>query len=146
MCKINELTELKCNVDDMTGEEIAFAVEMLYGEGALDVYTVAIGMKKSRPGTLINVTCKKEDKERLIGAVFKYTTTIGVRECDVIGHAMERNIEEVKTAFGTVRRKVSFGYGVERVKYEFEDVARVARENGVSLDEALCLIKNGEGI
>ena len=141
MCKTVELVELRCNVDDMTGEAIAFAMEKLYDAGACDVYTVSVGMKKSRPGILINVTCKKEDKEKLIKAIFEHTTTIGVRECEVIGHTMERNVEEVQTEFGTVRRKVSQGYGVKRVKYEFEDVARVARENSISFDEALERIK-----
>lgn len=144
MCKIVELVELRCNVDDMTGEAVAFAIDRLYEAGATDVYTVSVGMKKSRPGILINVTCKKEEKEKLIGVIFKYTTTIGVRESGIIGHAMERRIEEVQTVFGPVRRKVSFGYGIERAKYEFEDVARVARENGISFDEALLCIKNSE--
>lgn len=138
---INELVELKCNVDDMTGEEISFAMDMLFSAGALDVYTFPVGMKKSRTGTLISVTCKKEDKEAMIGAIFKYTTTIGVKEYSVIGHAMEREIEEVETLLGTVRKKTSRGYGTERVKYEFDDVSRIARENGISFGEALEAIK-----
>ena len=141
---INELVEFKCNVDDMTGEEIAFAMDMLFAAGALDVYTLPVGMKKSRTGTLINVTCKKEDKEALIGAIFKYTTTIGVKEYAVTGHAMEREVEEVETSFGTVRKKISRGYGAEREKYEFDDVARIARENGLSFSEALAEIKRGK--
>ena len=72
--------ELKCNIDDMTAEEIGYAAEQLRKSGALDVFTAPIGMKKNRPETLLCCICKISDKERLINAIFRYTSTIGIRQ------------------------------------------------------------------
>lgn len=125
--------ELKCNLDDMTGEEIGFAEEMLFHAGALDVSTIPIGMKKSRPGILLLVLCRQEDREKMIDAIFRYTTTLGVRETLCARSTLEREV--VNTA-GAVRRKVSRGYGIERAKYEYDDLAKIAREREISLREA----------
>jgi hypothetical protein len=133
--KTDVVLELSCNVDDMTAEAISFAMERLFEGGAHEVYTVPIGMKKSRPGTLIRVMCKEQDKEKIIGLLFKYTTTIGVREAVTHRYILDRKIETVQTPYGEVRRKVSFGYGVSRSKYEYEDLARIAKEQNISLDE-----------
>ncbi len=127
--------ELSCNVDDMTAEAISFAMDRLFEGGAHEVYTVPIGMKKSRPGTLIRVMCKEQDKDKIIGLLFKYTTTIGVREAVTHRYILDRKIETVQTPYGEIRRKVSSGYGVSRSKYEYDDLARIAKENNVSLDE-----------
>ena len=76
----DEIIELSCNMDDMTGEKTGFAVEKLFEAGALDVYTIPIGMKKNRPGILLRVMCRESDKEIMIRSLFKHTTTIGIRE------------------------------------------------------------------
>lgn len=132
----DEIYELSCNVDDMTGEEIGFAAERLFAAGALDVYTVPIGMKKSRPGILIHVMCRETDKKTMIQAIFKYTTTIGIRENRISRYVLDRHIETLETPYGAVRCKVSSGYGVERRKYEYEDLSRIAREKGISISKA----------
>ena len=131
------ITELNCNVDDMTGEALGFAMEELFAAGALDVYTVPIGMKKSRPGTLLCVMCRAEDKEKMVQLLFRHTTTIGIRENVYRRYTLERAVETVQTPYGDIRRKTSTGYGVIRQKYEYEDLARAARENDVSVSEVL---------
>ena len=128
--------ELSCNVDDMTGEEIGFAMERLFEAGARDVYTIPIGMKKNRPGILIRALCVAKDKETLVEAMFRHTTTIGIRECALNRYILSREIEATNTPYGEVRRKTSAGYGAKREKIEFEDLARIARERGISLWEA----------
>ncbi|MCH5184147.1 MAG: nickel pincer cofactor biosynthesis protein LarC [Oscillospiraceae bacterium] len=128
--------ELSCNVDDMTAEEIGFATERLFEGGAHEVYTVPIMMKKSRPGTLIRVMCKEQDKDAMLSLLFKHTTTIGVRETVTHRYILDRRVETVQTPYGAVRRKDSSGYGAQRSKFEYEDLARIAREKGVSLAEA----------
>ena len=133
--KTDIVLELSCNVDDMTAEAISFATERLFEGGANDVYTVPIGMKKSRPGTLIRVMCKEQDREKIIGLLFKYTSTIGIREAVTHRYILDRKIETVQTLYGEVRRKVSSGYGVSRSKYEYDDLARIAKEQNISLDE-----------
>lgn len=133
--KTDSVFELSCNVDDMTAEDIAFAVERLFEGGALEVYTVPIGMKKSRPGTLLRVMCKEEDREKMVCLIFAHTSTIGVRETETRRYILDRKIETVNTPFGGIKRKISAGYGVKREKYEYDDLARIAKEQNLSLDE-----------
>lgn len=139
--KIDSVLELSCNVDDMSAEQVGFAMERLFDGGALDVYTVPIGMKKSRPGILIRVLCKEQEKEKILGLIFRHTTTIGVRESKMQRYVLDRKVTAVETPYGTVHRKDSAGYGVKRTKYEYEDLAVIAREKGVSLGEVAALIE-----
>ena len=129
------VSELSCNVDDMTAEAIGFATERLFEGGAYEVYTVPINMKKSRPGTLIRVICAEADKEKIVGLLFKHTSTIGVRETLTHRYVLNRKIETVQTPYGEVRRKVADGYGTSRTKYEYDDLARIAKERNISFDE-----------
>ena len=69
----DEIYELSCNLDDMTGEELGFAMEVLLSAGALDVYTLPIGMKKNRPGVMLNVLCRPEKREELVRLLFLHT-------------------------------------------------------------------------
>ena len=131
----DDIWELSCNLDDMTGEEIGFAMEQLLAAGALDVFTTPIGMKKNRPGIMLTVLCALEDKDALLPLIFRHTTTLGIRENRLHRYTLERRIETVQTPYGPVRQKVATGYGVERKKYEYEDIARLARENGLSIKE-----------
>lgn len=72
------IIEMQCNIDDMTGEEIGFAVEQLLATKALDVFTTPIGMKKQRPGTMITVLCLAQDMPVIRDSIFAHTTTIGI--------------------------------------------------------------------
>ena len=139
--KTDTVLELSCNVDDMTAERIGFAMERLFDAGELDVYTISIGMKKSRPGTLIRVMCREQDKERLISLIFKYTTTIGVRETKMQRYILDRDVTTLETPYGTIRRKDSSGYGVRRSKYEYEDLARIAREHDIRLEDIIAAVE-----
>ena len=131
------IVELRCNVDDMTGEAIGFALEQLLGSGALDAFTVPIGMKKSRPGVLITVLCREDRKDTMIRLLLKHTTTLGVREFPCQRYTLNRTVETVDTPYGPIRKKVSSGYGVRREKYEYEDLSKIAREQGLSIVELL---------
>jgi len=133
--------ELNCNIDDMTGEQIGFALETLMVQGALDVFTIPIGMKKSRPGILLTVLCKEADKEKMISLMFKHTTTLGIRENFCNRYTLERKVETVDTPYGIIRKKVSTGYGVQRSKYEYEDVACAAKANNLSIAQVLSEIE-----
>lgn len=134
--------ELSCNVDDMTAEEIGFTMERLFEGGALEVYTIPIGMKKSRPGTLIRAICTQEKREEVTELLFRYTTTLGIREMKTQRYVLDREIVTLETPYGPVRRKDSFGYGVRRSKYEYEDLARIAKEQGISIEEVRNRIEN----
>lgn len=132
-----EVLELRCNLDDMSGEAIGLALDRLLEAGALDVFTLPIGMKKSRPGVLLTVLCRPEDREALIRALFRHTTTLGVRETLCGRTVLTRRMETVQTAFGPVRRKLAEGFGIRRTKYEYDDLARIAHASGLALDELL---------
>lgn len=127
--------ELSCNLDDMTGERIAFAAERLFEAGALDVYTVPVGMKKSRPGVMLCALCREDRREAVVRAIFLHTTTIGIRSKKTDRYILRRSQDAVETPYGTIRRKNVSGYGVSRAKYEFEDLAAAARGHGVSIAE-----------
>lgn len=123
------VVELRCNLDDMTGEEIGFATEQLMAEGALDVFTTPIGMKKNRPGVLLTVLCNPKHREAMVRQLFRCTTTLGIREESCRRYTLERRTETTETPYGPLRRKIASGYGVERRKPEYEDLARIARQN-----------------
>ena len=137
----SKVVELSCNVDDMTGESIAFAMERLFEAGAREVYTIPVGMKKSRPGILLNVICDESDKESVVNRIFKYTSTIGIREQLFDRYTLKREIIKKDTPYGEVRIKRSEGYGVVREKYEYEDLAKIAEENNISIDEVIAKLR-----
>ena len=133
----DEIVELRCNVDDMTGETMGFALEQLLGSGALDAFTVPIGMKKSRPGVLITVLCREDRKDAMVRLLLKHTTTLGVREFPCQRYTLNRTVETVDTPYGPIRKKVSSGYGVRREKLEYDDLAKIAKAQDLSLSELL---------
>ena len=138
----DRICELECNIDDMTAEELAFAAERLMEEGARDVTLGPVMMKKGRPATLMTVMCADEEaeKERFVRLIFKYTATIGVRELISERYILDRTEETLDTAYGPVRVKKVSGYGVARSKAEYEDLARIAKEQGISIAEVRELI------
>lgn len=136
----DRVIELSCNVDDMTAEDIGFAMERLFEGGALEVYTVPVGMKKSRPGILLSVICAEQKREKITELIFRHTTTIGIREAAVRRYVLDRKLDTVETPYGQVRCKVSSGYGVKKSKYEYEDISRIARERGIGMEEVRRLL------
>ncbi len=127
------VTELVCNLDDMTPEEIGYAVERLMDDGALDVFTTPIGMKKNRPGVMMTVLCKEDTKADLIKKIFQNTTTIGIRESICKRYILDRTEKSISTSDGDIRVKEVSGYGVSRSKMEYEDLAAIADKKGCSI-------------
>ena len=139
--KADEVLELRCNLDDMSPEALGFAQEQLWQAGALDVYTAALGMKKNRPGTLLVTLCRLADREEMLRLLFRHTTTLGVREVRCERSTLTRRMETADTEYGPVRVKVSQGWGVTRRKAEYEDLARIAREKGVGIEDVRAKVK-----
>ena len=134
------IVQLCCNLDDMTAEAIGFAEEQLFAAGALEVYTIPAQMKKSRPGILLSVLCQEKEKAKIIRLIFQHTTTLGIRENMSRRYILSRDVKNIKTELGEVHVKMSSGYGVVREKFEYEDIARIAREQGISLADVTKLI------
>ena len=129
----DRIIELACNLDDMTPEELSFAMEELFTLGALDVYFTSIGMKKSRPGVKLTCMCRERQREQMLECIFKHTTTLGVREYVCKRYELGRSEKTVRTQDGEVRVNTSSGYGAVREKAEYEDLAALARKSGKTI-------------
>lgn len=160
------ICELSCNVDDMTGEDIAFAIEIFLQNGALDAFTVPCTMKKGRPGVLVTVLCKDPDQKQMTKLILQHTTTLGVRSAikkrwvlsrtesetvipdDVLANVTAPNMpagsktQELKTTGNdcTIRSKTSTGFGITRNKYEHDDLEKIARTYGLTLAQVRALL------
>lgn len=137
----DEVTELSCNIDDMTPEALAYAKNLLLSSGALDVYTLPIDMKKDRSGYMLSVLCRNEDRAKIVELIFKHTSTIGIRESVMKRYVLNRETVNLETPYGKVRGKKVYGYGTERIKPEFDDVSQLANEKDCSINDILKSIK-----
>jgi len=125
---------LEANLDDLSPQVLAYAMERLLAEGALDVFSVPIQMKKNRAGALLTVLAKPSDADRLTRVMFAETTTLGVRRRDESRRVLARRWETVETEWGPVRIKIANMNGtVSNYAPEFEDCRRIAVERGVPL-------------
>lgn len=129
------LALLEANLDDVSGEVVAHAVDALLEAGALDAWTTPVTMKKGRPGVVVAVLCHLADAPRLRDLTAHETGTLGVRLSQLERWPFARSVEEVVVAGLTVRVKRA----ARRVKVEYEDAARVARRTGLPLREVVSL-------
>ncbi len=130
---------LEANLDDATPELLGFAMERLLEAGALDVSFSPLVMKKNRPGVLLRVIARPEDREALAGLILRETTSFGVRFLAAERRLAARRFVEVDTAYGRVRVKVS---DTGQFAPEYEDCRKLAIETGAPLQrivtEATC--------
>lgn len=131
----DRIVELKANIDDMTGEDMGFAMERLLEAGAVDVSYAPVYMKKDRPGVVLTCLCRPGDADRLAREILRHTSTFGVRRTDCPRYAMSVSSAEVETVYGSVPRKTGTGYGLVKSKPEYEAMAEAARLHGVPLAE-----------
>ena len=131
-----EITVIEANIDDMSPEWAGYARSRLLEEGALDVTLTPCFMKKDRPGYVLSVLAKPEDRYRLCDLLFAETTTLGVRYYAAQRRVLERSSMTVDTPFGEVRIKVASEAGeVRNFAPEFDDCRRLAQENNVPLKQ-----------
>jgi uncharacterized protein (TIGR00299 family) protein len=134
--RMETLTLLEANIDDLNPEFYGHLMERLFTAGALDVYLTPVQMKKNRPGVVLSVTCPPAQAEALAALVFAETTTIGLRRQEVQRWALARERVEVETPYGAVGVKVArLGGKVMTASPEYEDCRRLALERGVPLKE-----------
>lgn len=131
----DSIVELRCNLDDMTAEDIGFAMEQLLRAGAPEVFTTPIGMKKNRPGTMLTVLCRANQREEMVRLLLRHTSTLGIRESVCRRFTLTRREETVDTPYGKVRCKISEGYGVCRRKPEYDDLSAIAEAQQLPLSE-----------
>src|ERR1700675_3232920 len=128
------ITVLEANLDDLSPQVLAYAMERLLAEGALDVFSVPVQMKKSRPGALLTVLAKMEDANRLTKTIFAETTTLGVRRHEEQRQTLSRRWETVYKRWGPVRIKIANMNGrVSNYAPEYEDCRTLAEAQHVPL-------------
>ena len=125
---------LEANIDDSSPQVLGYAMERLLEAGALDVTLESVLMKKNRPGTLVRVIAKPEDREALAQLIFAETSTLGLRIYSAERRVKARHTLEVETPYGKVRIKIA-----DNGSYapEYEDCRKLARETGVPLKQIL---------
>ena len=130
----DEAWMLETNLDDVSPEIVAYAMEQAFAAGALDVFTSPIHMKKGRPGVLLQALVSDDKREAVEAVVFSETSTLGVRRYRVERSKLEREHVSVATPFGQLRVKVGRqGGAVVTVSPEHDDCKAAARAAGVPL-------------
>ncbi|WP_027190257.1 nickel pincer cofactor biosynthesis protein LarC [Fundidesulfovibrio putealis] len=132
---------LQCNIDDMTGEMLGVAMDVLMENGAMDVHFTPIVMKKNRPATCVSLLCSAADEERFKDLLFRHTTTLGVKSIPIDKTVLEISFERLDTPLGPVTMKNAIRDGkVIRSKPELEDCRELARKHGLPLGDVYTLI------
>ena len=131
---------LECEIDDMNPQIFGVLMEKLYAAGALEVFYSAVQMKKNRPGTLMTIVAKPEQRETMTEIVFRESTTIGIRHQELSRECLDREMVTVTTTLGPVRFKVARRDGrVVNAQPEFEDLAKLSAERGIPIKDVQAL-------
>ncbi len=125
---------IEANIDDLSPQVLGYAIERLMEAGALDASVQPIGMKKGRPGSLLRVIARPEDRELMAAVIFEETSTIGLRSYAADRIVEARELVEVRTKYGPVRVKVS---GSGNIAPEYEDCRALARSSHTPLKSIL---------
>jgi uncharacterized protein (TIGR00299 family) protein len=134
------VTVLECEIDDMNPQIFGVLMDKLYAAGALEVFYSAVQMKKNRPGTLMTIVAKPEQREAMTDIVFRESTTIGIRHQELSRECLDREMVTVATSLGPVRFKVAGRDGrVLNAQPEFDDLAKLSAERGVPIKDVQAL-------
>ena len=125
---------ISTNIDDMDAESFALACEILRKNGALDVFSRSIFMKKGRMGFELNALCRKQDAQNLKDLIFTHTTAIGVREVEVVKTELKREFARVQTKFGEIGIKISGTCQAQKIKPEFDECKAAALAHGTTIE------------
>jgi pyridinium-3,5-bisthiocarboxylic acid mononucleotide nickel chelatase len=137
-CVVETISVLEATLDDMTGQGFGYFLEQALAAGALDAYVVPVQMKKNRPGMLLTVLARTEDRERIARVIFTETTTIGLRVRDEQRYVLPRRIITVQTEWGDVRMKLATLDGaVANCAPEYEDCRRIAAQHRIPLKHVM---------
>ena len=134
---VDQLVELRANLDDMSGEYLSYAVDEIMRAGARDVWTTPIMMKKGRPAYMISCLVDASEKDKYIDLILKHTSSLGVRIFPCQRVSLNRDIQLVETELGNIRQKHAFNDEISRHKWEFEDIADIARKLDFSLETVI---------
>ena len=129
---------LEANLDDLSPQLLAAALDSILAAGALDAWIAPVTMKKGRPGHLFGAICDDARRSAVETEMFRQTSTLGVRATRVERRVLDRELIEVETAYGKVRVKVGrLGGTIANVAPEFEDCRQAAERQGVAVKEVM---------
>lgn len=126
---------IETNIDDCSGEILGYTQELLFENGALDVFFTPVYMKKNRPAYRITVTCRKNDMLKLQNIIFKETTTIGMRYRFEYRTELEREIIDIETCYGKIKAKKVTNNGETYIYPEYESIKETALKNNIPLKQ-----------
>ena len=130
-----KIVVMETNIDDCSGEILGYTEEMLFENGALDVFYTPIFMKKNRPAYRLTVVCKEPDMQTLQNIIFRETTTIGIRYRFEYRTELEREQILIDTKYGTLKAKKVVNNGETYIYPEYESVKELAEKNHIPLKE-----------
>lgn len=127
---------IQANLDDMNPEYTSYITDLLFEQGANDVYWIPIIMKKGRPGVMLNVLVEEAGAQGIEEIIFRETTTLGLRYLRASCHRLGREFYTVDTPWGSVHVKAGFHNG-ELVQFapEFKECEQIARTHAVPLKQ-----------
>ncbi|WP_299485065.1 nickel pincer cofactor biosynthesis protein LarC [Acaryochloris sp. IP29b_bin.137] len=124
---------LETQIDDLNPQAFGYVFDALFTAGALDVFTQAVGMKKSRPGILLTVICKPDKVAACESVIFQETSTLGIRRSQQQRTPLKRNFVTVETDYGPIQIKLAYHHQkLVNVQPEYEDCARIARAQNLT--------------
>ena len=129
----DEIIQIDTTIDDQSGEELGYIMNLLLEEGALDVHYTPVYTKKNRPATHLTLLIQEGDLERFTAILFEQTSTIGFRYQNVQRKVMTRTFKTLQTSLGAVKVKKNQYGTVTKSTLEYEDCARIARKTGLSI-------------
>jgi hypothetical protein len=129
------ICKLETNIDDCTGENLGYVMELLFAAGAKDVHYMPVYMKKNRPAWQLNVICRQEDAEKLEQIIFRETTTIGIRKAVMERAVLPRESRTIRTKLGEADFKVCRVDNGERFYPEYESIVKICKEKKISYQE-----------
>ena len=133
----DEIIKLETNLDDCTGEKLAYCMEQLFEAGARDVWYTPIFMKKGRPTYALSVRCKEDVKDACVRIIFQETSAIGMRVSLQDRVIMDREAVTVDTPYGPVAAKKLTFEDIEKTTIEYESARELAQKAGVPVREIL---------
>ena len=134
--QVETVVILEANLDDTNPEWLGFLMDQLFEKGALDVVFHPIQMKKNRPGVLLQVIGKPDQRDALMDILFKESTALGIRFRYSQRKVLERSQVEIDSPWGNMKvKKVLRPDGSPYFLPEYEVCRKIAEENKIPIKE-----------
>ncbi len=122
----------------MSSELYSYIYEKVLSEGALDIYTECIYMKKNRPANKISILCEENDLDKFVEILLKESSTFGVRYHKYNRKTLDRKFDKIDTEYGEITVKLGY-YDNKLIKVtpEYENCKNISKSTGIPLQQLL---------